>query len=295
MTIDVEDWFQVENLRGSISRDSWNARELRVEKSTHVILDILARNQTKATFFFLGWVAEKLPHLVRTIRSQGHEIACHGHGHELIYNMSREQFHEDLKRSKGVLEGITGEEVVGYRAPSFSITDWAIDSLMQLGFRYDSSLFPSMAHDRYGKLTTQRAENEPIFELKDGFYEVMLSCVPVMNRNVPWAGGGYFRLIPYPLFKMGVQRILDKKGLYSFYVHPWEFDPGQPRVEGLKASHRFRHYNNLEKTASRFARLVADFEFSPVRSALTGLVASRPAVRDFNPRSVNASGLEPTG
>ncbi len=271
MTIDVEDWFQVENLRSAISRESWNGRELRVEKSTNLILEILSGNQTKATFFLLGWVAEKLPHLVRTIQSQGHEIACHGYGHELIYRMNREEFHEDLKRSKGILEAITGQEVLGYRAPSFSITDWAVDSLMERGFLYDSSLFPSMAHDRYGKFTNLKVKDDPIFELKEGFYQVMLSCLRVMNKNVPWAGGGYFRLIPYPVFKMGVRRILEQKGLYSFYIHPWEFDPAQPDIRSIKRSHHFRHYTNLDKTESRFARLVADFEFSPIRAALAGI------------------------
>jgi polysaccharide deacetylase family protein (PEP-CTERM system associated) len=268
MTIDVEDWFQVENLRGAIARESWSGRELRVENSTRLILEILARNDTRATFFVLGWIAEELPHLVRAIHSQGHEIACHGHGHELIYNMSRAEFAADLERSKSVLEALTGEAVFGYRAPSFSITDWAVDVLMEHGLRYDSSLFPSMAHDRYGKLTTTAAQDTPIFELKDGFYQVTLSCLPLMNRNVPWAGGGYFRLIPYPIFRAGVRRILERKGLYSFYIHPWEFDPGQPDIRDIKRSHHFRHYTNLALTQSRFARLVSDFDFSPIRDAL---------------------------
>src|SRR5438093_10481458 len=168
MTIDVEDWCKVESLGGASSRESWNGRELRVEKSTNLILEILSRNQTKATFFLLGWVAERLPHLVKAIQSQGHEIACHGYGHELIYRMNREEFDEDLKRSKAILEAITGEEVLGYRAPSFSITDWAIDSLMQPGFRYDSSLFPSMAHARHGKLPNPKVPGDPTGERQGG-------------------------------------------------------------------------------------------------------------------------------
>jgi polysaccharide deacetylase family protein (PEP-CTERM system associated) len=269
MSIDVEDWFQTENLRPAISRDSWADRELRVERNTNLILEILARNRTKATFFILGWIAEKVPRLVKAIQADGHEVACHGYGHRLIYELKPDELFEDLKRAKSILEDITGEQVFGYRAPNFSITDWAIEALMKLGFRYDSSLFPTMAHDRYGKLTSFKLEDKPIFELKDGFQQVLLSCLSVFNKNLPWAGGGYFRLIPYPIFREGVRRILTQRGLYCFYIHPWEFDPQQPRIRNIKASSRFRHYNNLEKTESRFSRLVADFDFAPIRSALT--------------------------
>jgi polysaccharide deacetylase family protein (PEP-CTERM system associated) len=268
MSVDVEDWFQVENLRGAISRESWSARELRVEANTHLVLDILDRNDTKATFFVLGWVAERLAPLVGAIHARGHEVACHGYGHQLLYELTPAQFREDVGRCKAILEDITGEAVRGYRAPSFSITDWALEALLELGFRYDSSLFSSFAHDRYGKLTGLPLQDTPIFELKDGFHQVRLSCLRMANRNLPWAGGGYFRLIPYSLFKWGVGRILETQRLYCFYIHPWEFDPGQPEVRNIRRSHHFRHYNNLDKTESRFARLVADFRFSPIRSAL---------------------------
>jgi polysaccharide deacetylase family protein (PEP-CTERM system associated) len=268
MSIDVEDWFQVENLRGAISRESWDERELRVETNTHLILDILDRNATKATFFVLGWVAERLVPLVGAIHARGHEVACHGYGHQLLHELSAQQFRDDVGRSKAILEDITGEAVLGYRAPSFSITDWAVECLVELGFRYDSSLFSSLAHDRYGKLAAVPMQDNPIFELRDGFHQVRLSCLRMAHRNLPWAGGGYFRLMPYPVFTWGVRRILEQQHLYCFYIHPWEFDPGQPNVSNIRASHHFRHYNNLDKTESRFSRLVAEFPFAPIRSAL---------------------------
>ena len=196
------------------------------------------------------------------------EVASHGYGHDLIYTLTEDQFRTDVKRSKGLLEDITGQPVIGYRAPNFSITDWAIDILRETGFRYDSSLFPSMAHDRYGKLEKFKVEDKRWFELAPGFHQVLLSCLPLAGRNLPWAGGGYFRLIPYPVFQRGVRRILRLKQAYCFYIHPWEFDPGQPRVNNIKASYRFRHYNNLERTEKRFRALVSDFSFQPIRDAL---------------------------
>jgi polysaccharide deacetylase family protein (PEP-CTERM system associated) len=268
MSVDVEDWFQVENLRGAIPRDSWSGRELRVERSTRRILDLLDGSDTKATFFVLGWIAEAVPGLVREIHSRGHEIACHGYGHQLLNELTPREFQADVGRCKAFLEDLTGSAVIGYRAPSFSITDWAIDSLVELGFRYDSSFFPSAAHDRYGRLRESDVLDAPVFRVREGFDQVRLSCLKVGGRNLPWAGGGYFRLIPYGLFRRGVQRILRADQTYCFYIHPWEFDPDQPRIDGIRASHRFRHYNNLGKTEARFSRLVSDFRFSPIRSAL---------------------------
>lgn len=279
MSIDVEDWFQVENLRGAIARDSWDTRELRVEGSMRFILEALGRADTRATFFFLGWVAERLPHLVREVHAAGHEVACHGYGHRLLPELGEAAFREDVSRAKSILEDLTGAAVTGYRAPSFSITDWAIDHLADLGFRYDSSLF--WALDRHGRFTRHRVEDAPVFELRKGFHEVRLSCLPVPGGRLPWAGGGYFRLIPYPVFRQGVRRILARTGVYSFYAHPWEFDPGQPRVHGIKRSFAFRHYNNLHKAAGRFERLLSDFRFGPVRSivppAQAGAASGVPA------------------
>ncbi len=263
--IDVEDWFHVENLKGSVSRDSWSTRERRVEQNIDWLLQALERSDTQATFFILGWVAEEMPGLVRLIAAGGHEIASHGYSHELVYTMSREAFREDVLRSKRHLEDLTGAPVLGYRAPSFSITDWATDVLADLGLAYDSSLFSSN-HDRYGKLSS--AQPGPTFELPNGLLEIPLSYLPLAGRNVPWAGGGYFRLYPYPLFKAGA-RLIARRGVYNFYLHPWEIDPGQPRVTGLPRSYRFRHYHNLGATKRRLEDLLASFPFEPVGGLLT--------------------------
>ena len=268
MSVDVEDWFQVENLQGGIPRESWEGRELRVERNVDLILELLRTGSSRSTFFVLGWVAERLPQVVRKVHAEGHEIACHGHGHGLVYKLSPASFREDVSRSKRLLEDTTGAPVVGYRAPNFSITDWAVDVLLELGFRYDSSLFPTIAHDRYGKLVNLPSGDAGVLEIRPGFYEILLSCLRMGGKNIPWAGGGYFRLIPYRLFRSGIGRIVRQTGLYSFYIHPWEFDPDQPRVENIKSQYRLRHYTNLGKTEPRFKRLVKDFRFVPYRDAL---------------------------
>lgn len=274
MSIDVEDWFQVENLKTVIARDSWDSRELRVERNTDRMLELMANRNVKCTCFILGWVAEKCPQLIKRIADAGHEIASHGYGHELIYNLSHEQFRQDILRAKGLLEDIAGAAVRGYRAPSFSITDWAIDILGESGIEYDSSAFPTVAHDRYGKLTGMDA-GEPIFKLRPGhpgFTEVCVSCLKIGKRGLPWGGGGYFRLIPYPIFKRGVRRILNSGQPYVFYIHPWEIDARQPRISsggGLKRSHRFRHYVNINRCEARWDALLRDFEWTTVSDLLT--------------------------
>ncbi len=268
LSIDVEDWFQVDNLKEGIPRESWGGRELRVEGNISLILDVLEQHSTKATFFILGWIAERLPELVKQIHAHGHEIASHGYRHELVYSMDPAKFRNDVGASKELLENLIGEQVLGYRAPNFSITDWAIDVLAELGFTYDSSLFPTMVHDRYGKLSGVQSEGARCIELKQGFYEIQLSCLPVFGQNVPWSGGAYFRLLPYGVFRRGVRKILQTQKIYCFYVHPWEFDPGQPRVSNISLAYKFRHYNNLSKTYERFVRLVDEFQFGPIRKAV---------------------------
>lgn len=267
MSIDVEDWFQVENLRAVVSKDSWDERELRVERNTDRMLEMMAARNIKGTCFILGWVADKCPGLIRRIAAQGHEIASHGYGHDLIYNLTHEQFREDITRAKKLVEDLTGARIRGYRAPSFSITDWAIDILREQGFEYDSSAFPTVAHDRYGKLSGMDA-GKPIVEIRPGFWEVCVSTLTLGSRGVPWGGGGYFRLFPYPLFRWGVKRILASDVPYVFYIHPWEIDPGQPRMKGLKRSHRFRHYNALGVCEARFASLLKDFEWTTMAEVL---------------------------
>ncbi|QKK06876.1 MAG: DUF3473 domain-containing protein [Planctomycetota bacterium] len=263
MSIDVEDWFQVENLKGVVARDTWDERELRVERNTDRMLELMAERGVTCTCFILGWVADKCPALIKRIADAGHEIASHGYGHDLIYSLSHEEFREDIRRAKALVEDLTGAQIRGYRAPSFSITDWAIDILQEEGFTYDSSAFPTVAHDRYGKLSGMDA-GEPIVEIRPGFKEVCVSTLQLGKKGVPWGGGGYFRLIPYPVFKRGVSKILRGGGPYVFYIHPWEIDPGQPRMTGLKKSHAFRHYNSLGRCEARFASLLSDFRWGTV-------------------------------
>ncbi len=271
MSIDVEDWFQVENLKGVIARDSWDARERRVEANTDRMLGLMAARGVRCTCFILGWVAERCPDLIRRIAAAGHEIASHGYGHELIYDLTPGQFRDDIHRARDILQDLTGQRVRGYRAPSFSITDWAIDILRDSGIEYDSSAFPTVAHDRYGKLSEMSA-GQPIVRLREGpdFHEVCVSCLNVAGRGLPWGGGGYFRLIPYPLFKRGVQRILSAGQPYVFYIHPWEIDAGQPRVrgDGLKRSHRFRHYVNVNRCEKRWDALLGDFQWTTMSDLL---------------------------
>lgn len=269
MSIDVEDWFHVENLRPVISRESWGERELRVERYTDRMLELLHRSGSRSTCFVLGWVADRCPSLVRRIAAEGHEVASHGYGHELIYRLTPDQFRDDVRRSKALLEDLTGSEVRGYRAPSFSITDWSVGILRELGFSYDSSVFPTVAHDRYGRLEGMDAAH-PVVELAPGFHEVCISCLMVGSRGLPWGGGGYFRLLPYGIFRLGVARILRSGRPYVFYIHPWEIDPDQPRVRGLAPLRRARHYVGLSRTEGRLESLLEGFRFTAVADLLPG-------------------------
>lgn len=278
MSIDVEEWFQVENLRQSITRDSWPAQERRVEQTMERMLLLMEQWDVKATCFILGWTAERAPQLVQRIAEAGHEIASHGYGHQLVSDLDPASFRADVELSKRILEDISGQVVIGYRAPSFSLTEWALPILRDVGFEYDSSLFPiSFAHSRYGKIGSATDNGGP-FASHDGLVEVSLSCLTVARRALPWAGGGYFRLIPYPVFRRGVRSILRSGAPYVFYIHPWELDVGQPRVPGLKRSERFRHYLNLQKTESRWTALLRDFEWMPIRDLLDSRIESKKRV-----------------
>lgn len=258
LSFDIEDWFQVENLKGAISYNEWDNKELRVCQSTEKILRLLRKNETKATFFILGWIADKCPDLVKDIASQGHEIASHGFSHELIYNMTPDAFREDIRKSKFLLEEITGSRVRGYRAPSFSITQdslWALDILKDEGFEFDSSIFPVKFHSRYG---FSDCDTSP-FRWPNGLVEIPLSVYKVLNIALPLAGGGYFRLLPYAYFKFFLKRLNSKNRSFTFYLHPWEFDPKQPRVR-IPLGYRFRHYVNLRSTEACLSRLLEDFK-----------------------------------
>ncbi len=269
ITVDVEDWFQVENLKGHVAFSDWPSHELRVERNTNNLLDLFdsaagdapaGRPTVQATFFVLGWIAEKLPHLVQQIAARGHEVASHGFEHHLCSSQSRDALASDLNRSRQLLEDITGREVVGYRAPSFSINDDVLTTIKAAGYRYDSSYNSFAMHDRYGRCSACRINGRAAaVALDHAFHEIPVSNLSLAGRTLPWGGGGYFRLIPSMLFRMGIRKILQTKEAYVFYLHPWEIDPGQPRITTLPWSYRFRHYVNLNKTYDRLKALLRHF------------------------------------
>lgn len=268
-TVDVEDYFHVAALASAVSRDSWATRECRVERNTERLLALLAGKGIRGTFFVLGWVAERYPALVRRIADGGHEVACHGFSHQLIYRQSPEEFREETARAKTLLEQAIGAPVLGYRAASFSVvrsTLWALDALIDLGFAYDSSIFP-IRHDRYG---IPDASPEPgRVAAPSGRTLVEFPMVPakLMGMNVPICGGGYFRIFPYWLTRAGLKQINSGRRSFPFYLHPWEIDPGQPRIR-VGALSRFRHYTNLDRCERRLGRLLAEFPFAPMRDVL---------------------------
>ncbi len=278
LTIDVEDWFQVENFKPWIPFSSWSQCELRVERNVHRILDLLdsthnrsSTEKPKATFFILGWIAERLPGIVREIKHRGHEIASHGYNHELSYQMSLKDLKAGFIKSKKLLEDIIGAPVYGYRAPSFSISDEMLKVLPACGYRYDSSYNSFGLNSRYGKIDLSNYPRSGIAaRISEGFYELPISNLELSssaNRSnpqnrfkFPLGGGGYFRLIPFPFFKYGIQRILGKGQDYLFYMHPWEIDPEQPKVKDASKTYQFRHYINLNKTQARLIRLIESFQ-----------------------------------
>ena len=301
LTIDVEDWFQVENFKKYIPFASWSSYELRVEKNTHRILDLLdsigskktegriqktvSNNETPAshiqysdngqqstddgqdekvrgTFFVLGWLAERLPHLVREIHSRGHEVASHGYYHNLYNEQSHEDLKADLYNSKSLLEDIIGNQVYGYRAPSFAINNDILKIIEDCGYLYDSSYNSFTMHGRYGDVNLpENRKNGIVAKISDNFFELPISNLEFMKSALPWGGGGYFRMIPFPIFKTGTNYLLKKYNAYLFYFHPWEIDQDQPRVHDASRFYKFRHYVNLSKTYSRLLRLLKNFAY----------------------------------
>ena len=260
MTCDVEDYFQVSAFAPYIDRASWPTRECRVEANMERILALYERHGVRATFFTLGWIAERYPAMVRRIVAAGHELASHGYGHLRASDQSRAEFDNDIRSAKALLEDIGGQEVIGYRAPSFSIGEgnlWALDALTEAGYRYSSSIYP-IRHDHYGMPDAPRFAFYP--NGPDGLLEVPITTVQLGGKKLPAGGGGYFRLLPYALSRWMVKRVneMDQEPAL-FYFHPWEVDPGQPRPEGLGAKARFRHYINIERMERRIAALAQDF------------------------------------
>ncbi len=262
MTIDVEDYFQVSAFAPIIARDSWPTRECRVEANIERILAILADGGVHATFFTLGWIAERYPDMVKRIVAGGHELASHGYGHLRASDQTRTEFCDDITRSKALLEDIGGSAVLGYRAPSFSIGTgnlWALDVLHEAGYRYSSSIYP-IQHDHYGMPDAPRFAFYP--NGPDGLLEVPITTVMMGQRKLPAGGGGYFRLLPYALSRWMMQRVnRDDHQPAIFYFHPWELDPGQPRPPGASMKTRFRHYVNLDRMEGRIKLLTRDFKW----------------------------------
>jgi polysaccharide deacetylase family protein (PEP-CTERM system associated) len=259
LTIDVEDYFQVSAFAPYIPRIEWNSRDCRVQRNVERILQLLADGDTKATFFTLGWIAERYPQLVRDIVDNGHELASHGHAHLRATEQTEEGFYADIHLAKIVLEDIAGREVKGYRAPSFSIGSdnlWAFDCLGRAGYRYSSSIYP-IRHDHYGMPDAPRFAHEI-----GGLMEIPPTTVRSFRRNWPASGGGYFRLLPYGVSRWLLKRVnqVDRQPAV-FYFHPWEIDPEQPRIPGISARTRFRHYLNLHRMEGRLSRLLKDFRW----------------------------------
>jgi polysaccharide deacetylase family protein (PEP-CTERM system associated) len=268
LTFDVEDYYQVSAFDSVVRFEDWDRYESRVERNTHRLLELLATAKTRATFFILGWVAERYPDLVKAIASQDHEIASHGYRHKLLTSMTPEQFREDIRRAKGILEDVTGWPVLGFRAPSFTVmksTLWALPILVEEGFAYDASIFP-IRHDRYGM-----PEADPYYHLRSTssgmIWEIPPSTVQFGSLRAPIGGGGYFRLVPYRVLRPLLKQVEGDGHPLVMYFHPWEIDPEQPRLKAPLVS-VFRHYVNLSKTQSRLTQLLADFRFAPIDEAI---------------------------
>ncbi|MCK4586304.1 MAG: DUF3473 domain-containing protein [Gammaproteobacteria bacterium] len=270
ISVDVEDYYQVSAFSKNIHRDNWEAQESRVVSNTHKLLDIFDGSSVKCTFFVLGWVAERHKDLVKEIASRGHEVACHGYSHRLIYEQSPEEFREETFLAKQILEDIIQTEVTGYRAASYSITRkslWALDVLADAGFQYDSSIFP-VRHDRYGIPDADSVPHILTTPSGKNIVEFPLTTMNILGYKLPMAGGGYFRLYPYLLTKLGLRYVSKvERNPIIFYLHPWEIDPDQPRIESSWFS-KFRHYNNLDKCEARLERLISDFSFNTVTEVL---------------------------
>lgn len=270
-TVDVEDYYQVEAFAGVVDRSTWSSLPSRVEHNTEILLDLLDECEgTKGTFFVLGCVAQRHPALVRRIAERGHEIASHGMSHRLVYRQTPDVFRQETRDSKALLEDLCQQPVIGYRAATYSITRksmWALDILSELGFRYDSSIFP-IWHDKYG-IPDARLEPGRI-ETPSGarLVEFPISVAEVGRFRLPVAGGGYFRLLPYGVTRWGLERVNRAGRPFVFYLHPWEIDPEQPRVRRAPALSRFRHYLNLHRSAGRLRTLLGDFRFGPMTQVL---------------------------
>ena len=264
LTIDLEEWFCSHNLKQTIHYSRWEKCERRVEKNTNYLLDLFDKHQVRATFFVLGWVAERYPELVEEIKCRGHEIGTHGFAHQLVNHLNPESFKRDLYESIEVITRITGEPVTGFRAPAFSInnrTIWAVQIIKNAGLLYDSSVYPIAYHPDYGM------PDAPLhlFSFENGLVEIPMSCVTYGRRRIPCSGGGYFRLLPYWVYHKLTKELHRQQRPLIFYLHPWELDPDTPKVR-LSATAHFRHYNNLSSTKEKLERLLSAFKFTSLQN-----------------------------
>jgi polysaccharide deacetylase family protein (PEP-CTERM system associated) len=272
LTVDVEDYFHPNAMDGVTEPSRWDAMPHRVEANTHRLLDLLDQHRVRATFFVLGWVAERCPQLIREIACRGHEIGCHGFAHRLVYRLGPDGFRADVSRARRLLQDLAGQPVAGFRAASYSIvteTMWALDVLIDLGFTYDSSVFP-IRHDLYGIPEFSRV---PVRLRRPGgeIVEIPASTVRLFGRNWPIAGGGYLRILPYALTRCALRRLNRREGMPGMvYVHPWEIDPAQPRLPAPLAA-RVRQYTNLHRTEGRLRALLRDFRFAPIRDTFAAI------------------------
>lgn len=268
LTFDIEDYYQVSAFQSSVPMADWDRYESRVERNTCKLLDILSASGVRATFFVLGWIADHYPGLVKTIHGAGHEVASHGYAHEMVTQLTPLTFREDIRRAKCLLESLIGCRVLGYRAPSFSImqkTMWALPILVEEGFAYDASIFP-VRHDRYGMPHANRFCHRLVTSAGP-LWEIPPSTFELGRMRFPIAGGGYFRICPYPILRRLLKQV-ERQGVpLVMYLHPWELDPEQPRIHASRLA-RFRHYINLDKTEKRFIQLVQDFRFGPICEAI---------------------------
>jgi polysaccharide deacetylase family protein (PEP-CTERM system associated) len=271
LSVDVEDYFHAEAIAAHFERSNWETMESRVVDNTHRVLDLLGAYNARATFFVLGWVAERFPELVREIHARGHEIGCHSYGHRLIYRLTPEEFREDTRRAKEAIESSTSAKVIGYRAPSFSVTEsslWALEILSELGFEYDSSIFP-IRHDLYG------IPDHPRFSCRYGevgrwkIVELPISTWRFGNLNLPFGGGGYLRILPIAYTRRAFRRVNEGEQQAAIvYFHPWEIDPEQPRLQ-VPLRSRLRHYTNLGRMRERLTGLLQNYEFVPLCELLS--------------------------
>lgn len=277
LTIDVEDYFQVSAFAPYIARSEWNTRKCHIERNVDRILEMLSDRNIKATFFTLGWVAERYPQVVQEIVEEGHELASHGYGHERVSDQTADAFFADIQLAKILLEDLAGCEVSGYRAPSFSIGGsnlWAFDCLARAGYRYSSSIYP-IRHDHYG------LPNGPRFahEVRPGLMEIPMTTMRLLNYNFPSSGGGFFRLLPYAASRWMLNQVNSNEGESAvFYFHPWEMDVEQPRIEGISRKTRFRHYLNIDRMEGRLNQLLLDFKWGRMDAVFSNRLAEHASV-----------------